>query len=146
MSDEITDIVPSDRNTVNSKPSQPTYEVGYMKPPKRGQFQAGQSGNPKGRPKGAKCARTILTGLMAEMQIIMVDGQHKSVSRLEAMMMQLTNKALKGDLKAQSTILAMLDENEQAGQIREQTRFNTETDKQVMQNLQERYRNEDPSP
>jgi Family of unknown function (DUF5681) len=31
-----------------------TYEVGDGKPPKAGRFKAGQSGNPKGRPKGAR--------------------------------------------------------------------------------------------
>jgi len=30
------------------------YEVGYGKPPKGTRFKAGQSGNPRGRPKGAK--------------------------------------------------------------------------------------------
>ena len=30
----------------------PTYEVGYKKPPKHGQFKPHQSGNPKGRPRG----------------------------------------------------------------------------------------------
>ena len=28
------------------------YEVGYGKPPKHTRFKKGQSGNPKGRPKG----------------------------------------------------------------------------------------------
>lgn len=33
---------------------QPPYEVGYAKPPADTRFRKGQSGNPKGRPRGAK--------------------------------------------------------------------------------------------
>ncbi len=32
------------------------YEVGYGKPPSRTRFRSGQSGNPRGRPKGTKKA------------------------------------------------------------------------------------------
>jgi hypothetical protein len=32
----------------------PNYEVGYGRPPKGSQFTPGRSGNPKGRPKGAR--------------------------------------------------------------------------------------------
>ncbi len=32
--------------------------VGYCKPPKRTRFQPGQSGNPRGRPKGTKNLKT----------------------------------------------------------------------------------------
>ena len=31
-----------------------SYEVGYAKPPAATRFKPGQSGNPRGRPKGAK--------------------------------------------------------------------------------------------
>ena len=36
------------------KPDEKDYEVGYGKPPKEKRFAPGQSGNPRGRPKGAK--------------------------------------------------------------------------------------------
>lgn len=36
------------------------YEVGYGRPPEQHRFKRGQSGNPRGRPKGARGFKTML--------------------------------------------------------------------------------------
>jgi Family of unknown function (DUF5681) len=40
--------------------------VGYCRPPKHTQFKAGQSGNPKGRPKGTISSANFLRKILKE--------------------------------------------------------------------------------
>ena len=42
------------------------YEVGYGKPPRHTRFTKGQSGNPRGRPPGAKNLKTLLSEALNE--------------------------------------------------------------------------------
>jgi hypothetical protein len=42
------------------------YEVGYGKPPRDTRFPKGQSGNPRGRPSGAKNLKTLLSEALNE--------------------------------------------------------------------------------
>lgn len=49
----MTDKTPPQKHLV----VKPGYDFGYGKPPKETRFKPGQSGNPKGRPKGAKNKR-----------------------------------------------------------------------------------------
>lgn len=41
-------------------PARASYDVGYGKPPQHSRFKPGQSGNPRGRPKGSKNKRPAL--------------------------------------------------------------------------------------
>ena|SRR5450631_1862874 len=86
--------------------SKTPYEVGYGKPPESAQFRAGVSGNPKGRPKGAKSIPSILAKMGREKVRITVNGRVRTVTKLEAVFMQLINKAAGGDLKATRELLA----------------------------------------
>lgn len=85
-----------------------SYEVGYGRPPKGPQFTKGQSGNPKGRPKGSKNLATIM--LRESRQPVRVQGPRgsRTVSKLEATVMQLQNKAVQGDLPSQRLLFALV--------------------------------------
>lgn len=85
------------------------YKVGYGKPPKKYQFKPGQSGNKKGRPKKSNNAMTILNKRLAG-NITVKEGERKvQISKLDALVMQTINVALKGNLKATSMIFDLLD-------------------------------------
>jgi hypothetical protein len=74
--------------------------VGYANPPRSTRFKKGVSGNPKGRPKGSLNVATVFTRTLLEKVVINEHGQRKTVTKLEAALKQLANKAASGDLRA----------------------------------------------
>ena len=85
------------------------YEVGYGKPPEKGQFQPGQSGNPKGRPPGTQNLKTDLAEELAERILIREGGQQRAVSKQRAMLKSLMAKAVTGDAKAANIVLRLVE-------------------------------------
>lgn len=83
-------------------------KTGYKQPPKANQFTAGKSGNPKGRPKGTRNLKTDLNALLRKRIVVREDGETRHVSRQEAMLLSLFSKAVRGDVKATSNLLAMV--------------------------------------
>ena len=69
-----------------------TYEVGFCKPPKKGQFQKGQSGNPKGRP--VSTAKNFLELLQTELESTVTLPDGSMISKQSALARQLTNSAV----------------------------------------------------
>ena len=91
-----------------AKGGQGDYEVGYGKPPKHTRFQPGQSGNPRGRPKGTKNLKTDLMEELGE-KILVREGDHaRQVSKQRAMVKALLARALKGDVRAANLLLSMM--------------------------------------
>lgn len=76
----------------------PDYEVGFGKPPKATQFKKGQSGNPRGRPKGSLNLATTLKRALNEKVMVAENGRQRTVSKGEAAIKQLVNRAAQGEL------------------------------------------------
>ena len=83
------------------------YAVGYGKPPEHSRFQAGQSGNPKGRPKGCLNLATTVNRALQEKVVITENGRRKSLTKLEVAIKGLVNRAVKGDAKAMQQLLSL---------------------------------------
>jgi hypothetical protein len=112
------------------------YPVGYKKPPVHGRFQKGRSGNGNGRPKGAV---NLATRTMKELnQIITIteNGVRKQVTKLDAAVKQLANKAAGGDLKAITKVTEILAFAE--GRETVETPINKEDEKKILLGIQAR--------
>jgi hypothetical protein len=88
----------------------PDYEVGYGRPPKRGQFKPGKSGNSKGRPKGSKNLQDMIDAELNKTVVVNENGKRQSASKREVVAKRLINKALEGQDRAINTILG-IDQN-----------------------------------
>lgn len=83
------------------------YAVGYGKPPVGSRFKPGQSGNPKGRPKGAKGLNTIVRETLGEKLAVRTSSGPKKITKIEAVLQKTLEKALKGDARAQLELMKL---------------------------------------
>ncbi len=95
-----------------SPKASPSDGVGYCRPPKQHQFKPGQSGNPKGRSKGAPTLQEVMAKEAAKHVKVKQGDKITSVPKLEALARRVFNKALEGDLAAARIIFQLAAEPE----------------------------------
>jgi hypothetical protein len=81
------------------------YEIGFGEPPRHAQFKKGQSGNPKGRPQGSKNTTTLLKDALSEQVTVTENGRRRTITKKEAIVTQIVNKAASGDHRSIQLLL-----------------------------------------
>jgi hypothetical protein len=93
------------RNPSPKKRAAERDDVGYGKPPREHQFKPGKSGNPKGRPKGAKNQETILLDLLQQKISLNERGKARRITILEGILRRIIEDGLKGNTKSAAFLL-----------------------------------------
>jgi Family of unknown function (DUF5681) len=115
------------------------YEVGYGRPPRHTRFENGQSGNPRGRPRGTKNLKTLLCEALNEPVIVTENGGQRKVSKREAIITQLVNRSATADLRAIKILLDILrDLESQSDPAAPETSSFTAADEKVIEQLRRR--------
>ncbi len=83
----------------------PNGNSGYRRPPSEHKFKPGHSGNPKGRPKGARNLKTDFEELLSGTVLATINGKRRQISRQELLLLNLWENAAGKDIKAARTLL-----------------------------------------
>jgi hypothetical protein len=81
--------------------------VGYKRPPREHQFRPGQSGNPSGRPKGARNFKSELREELSELVTVRDGDREIEVSKQRALIKSMVAAAIDGNQRAAASVLAM---------------------------------------
>jgi Family of unknown function (DUF5681) len=84
------------------------YEVGRGRPPKHTQYPKGKSGNPKGRPKGARNLRAELEkSLLAPIPMVM-NGKQVRITTVELLIKKVAAEISKGSMPAARLLMELM--------------------------------------
>ncbi len=86
--------------------------VGYCRPPIGARFRPGQSGNPRGRPKGMPNLGTVIAAALREKISVTENDRQRRITKLEVAVKQLVNRAAKGEDRATQLLFALIEADE----------------------------------
>ena len=116
------------------------YDVGYGKPPRETRFVKGRSGNPRGRPRGAKSFTALLSDNLNEPVTVAENGGRRKISKREAIVTQLVNRSAAADFRAIKILLDIVrDIERQAEPVSPETAEFSEADEKVIEQLKARF-------
>lgn len=116
------------------------YAVGYGRPPTRTQFRPGQSGNPKGRPKGARNASSLARAALERKVDVRENGTRRKMTVREVSYRKLAEKAIAGDVKALDYLLALESDGSRPGSDLPEVHRSSEKDLAILQAFFDRRR------
>ncbi len=86
-------------------------KVGYCNPPKHSRFKPGQSGNARGRPRKNRSIEAMIKRELDSTVVLKEGGREIRMSKREALIKQLVNRAISGDQKPMQLVLAHLEKH-----------------------------------
>ena len=108
---------------------------GYGRPPKDSRFKPGRSGNPSGRPKGARGLRSDFNKVLKKRVPIREGGKLRYARRQEVILLKQRAKALQGHTKAAGQLLAMWAKREFRDTPPSQSNVATNNDRAIVEDF-----------
>jgi hypothetical protein len=94
--------------TDDATPSDGSEKTRYRNPPRHGRFRKGQSGNPRGRPRGKRKAIPY-DAVLGQRVEIRLNGEPNEVTVAEALLLKLVQMGVAGDARVGGLILEALE-------------------------------------
>ena len=114
--------------------------VGYKRPPKDHCWKKGQSGNPKGRPRGYRNFAAALAAILHETVSTRDGDDEREMTKLEAVTRQLVDKAMAGDARLMQQLCNEMHKGEAKAEKENTATSVTEADREVIEALFVRVR------
>lgn len=110
----------------------PSYRVGYARPPAEHRFKKGTSGNFKGKSQGRKNLKAEVLEELAVRVSVKKGGPKQQVSTQTVIVKRLVSDAARGNAKARDQLLRLIGEIEKHEPAKAESPFKTPKDAEIL--------------